>query len=35
MLNPRKEELNGNRVIGYDMRVMPLTGNDEIRLVTQ
>ena len=35
LINPRKEELNGNRVIGYDLRVMPLTGNDEVRIITQ
>jgi hypothetical protein len=31
---PTKEELNGERLIGYKLRMLPLTGNDEIRLVT-
>ncbi len=33
LANPRKEELNGRRLIGYDLRVTPVSGNDEIRLV--
>jgi hypothetical protein len=31
---PTKEELNGERLIGYKLRMLPLTGNDEIRIVT-
>lgn len=32
-INPRKSELNGKRLIGYDLRAVPSTsGNDEIRL---
>lgn len=34
MINPKKEELNGKRLIGYDLRVIPSTGNDELKLVT-
>ena len=30
-LNPKKEDLNAKRVIGYDLRVIPNTGNDEFR----
>jgi len=32
LINPRKEELNGSRLIGYDVRLVPSAGNDEIRL---
>lgn len=32
LLNPKKSELNGKRVIGYDLRLPAITGNDEIRL---
>jgi hypothetical protein len=35
-LNPTKEELNGRRLIGYDLRAVPPpagSGNDELRLV--
>lgn len=32
LINPRKEELNGLRLIGYDVRLVPSAGNDEIRL---
>ena len=35
MINPTKQELSGRRLIGYDIRVLPTTGNDEIRIVTQ
>lgn len=34
LINPRKEEFNGMRLIGFDMRVVPSSGNDEIRIVT-
>lgn len=33
--NPRKSELNGKRLIGFDLRCMPVNGNDEWRIVTQ
>jgi hypothetical protein len=36
--NPTKQELNGTRLIGYDLRLVPTaagSGNDEIRIVTQ
>lgn len=34
LINPKKEEFNGMRLIGFEMRVLPLTGNDEIRIVS-
>ena len=34
MLNPKKEEFNGIRLIGFDLRAMPVAGNDEIRIVS-
>jgi len=33
LVNPSKQELNGRRLIGYDLRLVPVAGNDEIRLV--
>lgn len=33
LINPTKGELNGKRMIGYDLRVNPSAGNDELRLV--
>ena len=38
LINPSKGELNGTRLIGYDLRLVPTaagTGNDELRIVTQ
>ncbi len=35
MINPTKRDLNGSRLIGYDLRFTPLAGNDELRIVTQ
>lgn len=32
IINPAKEDLNGYRLIGYDMRLVPSAGNDEIKL---
>lgn len=34
MINPSKGEINGKRMIGYDLRVNPSAGNDELRIVT-
>ncbi len=34
LVNPEGGELNGRRLITYDLRVNPSAGNDEIRLVT-
>jgi hypothetical protein len=33
MINPRKEEKNGRRMIGFDLRVLPTSGNDEIKII--
>lgn len=33
--NIRKEEINGRRFVGFDLRVTPNSGNDELRIVTQ
>lgn len=35
MINPKKVDLNGSRLIGYDLRLVPTAagaGNDELRL---
>ena len=34
-LAPKKSDKNGKRLIGYDLRFMPVAGNDELRLVVQ
>lgn len=34
LLNPKKEELNGKRLIGFDLRALPVAGNDELRLIS-
>ena len=34
LINPAKAEANGKRLVSFDLRVLPLTGNDELRLVT-
>ncbi|MBI3096339.1 MAG: hypothetical protein HYY97_15835 [Rhodocyclales bacterium] len=33
MINPRKEDQNGRRIIGFDLRFLPSSGNDELKLV--
>lgn len=33
-INPTKVELNGMRLIGFDMRVLPVAGNDELRIIS-
>jgi hypothetical protein len=33
ILNPKKINRNGRRMIGYDLRMVPVSGNDELRLV--
>jgi hypothetical protein len=33
LLNYKKSEMNGNRMISYDIRAVPNAGNDEIRLI--
>ncbi|TSA09420.1 MAG: hypothetical protein D4R79_13660 [Comamonadaceae bacterium] len=34
LLNPKKEDFNGMRLIGFDLRVLPSSGNDELRIVS-
>ncbi len=34
MINPSKQEINGKRLIGYDIRCLPASGNDELRIVS-
>lgn len=33
LLNPKKDELNGKRIISFDLRAVPVSGNDENRLI--
>ncbi|SFD83347.1 phage tail tube protein [Massilia yuzhufengensis] len=33
LINPRKSELNGKRMIGFDLRLVPVNGNDEWLIV--
>jgi hypothetical protein len=33
LLNPKKVDFNGKRLIGYDVRFVPVSGNDEWRFV--
>ncbi|HAF43434.1 MAG TPA: hypothetical protein DCK83_00430 [Gallionellaceae bacterium] len=33
LISPKKEEQNGIRLIGFDTRHVPLSGNDELRIV--
>lgn len=33
LINPSKQEINGKRLIGYDIRAVPVSGNDELRIV--
>ena len=34
MINPKKVDKDGRRLIGYDLRFVPVSGNDELRLVS-
>lgn len=34
MKNPQKVEVNGKRLVSYDLRLLPAAGNDELRIVT-
>jgi hypothetical protein len=34
VLNPKKIDRNGRRMIGYDLRFVPVAGNDEWKIVT-
>lgn len=33
LINPKKEDYNSTRMIGFDLRVLPSAGNDEVRIV--
>lgn len=35
LITPSKADLNGKRVIGYGVRLMPVSGDDELRIVCQ
>lgn len=35
LLNPKKDELNGMRLISFDFHAWPVAGNDEIKIVTK
>lgn len=32
LTNPKKVDMNGRRMIGYDLRLVPVSGNDELRI---
>lgn len=34
LTNPKKEDFNGMRLIGFDLRALPVAGNDEVRIVS-
>jgi hypothetical protein len=34
LINPKKDEVNGKRVISYDLRCVPVAGNDELRIIS-
>lgn len=34
LLSPKKEDFNGMRLIGFDLKALPVAGNDEIRIVS-
>lgn len=34
LINPSKAEVNGKRLVSFDMRCVPVSGNDEIRIAT-
>lgn len=33
MINPKKVDKNGRRMVGFDLRIMPSSGNDELKIV--
>jgi hypothetical protein len=35
LINPTKQEINGKRIIGYDLRMVPSIGNDELKIVAR
>lgn len=34
LINPKKEDFNGMRLIGFDLRALPVAGNDEVRIIS-
>ena len=34
LINPQKTDVNGKRLVSFDMRCTPLVGNDQIRVIT-
>lgn len=34
LINPSKSEVNGKRLVSFDFRALPSSGNDELRIVT-
>lgn len=34
LISPKKEDFNGMRLVGFDMRIIPSAGNDELRIVS-
>jgi hypothetical protein len=34
LTSPKKEDFNGMRLIGFDLRALPVAGNDEIRIIS-
>ena len=34
LLNPKKEDFNGMRLNGFDFRALPVSGNDELRIIS-
>lgn len=34
LITPKKEDFNGMRLIGFDLRMLPVTGNDELRIIS-
>ena len=35
MINPSKQDLNGRRLIGFDLRAVPVAGNDDLIIYTR
>ncbi len=33
LINPKKVDVNGKLMCGYDLRVTPSSGNDELKIV--
>ena len=33
LINPKKEDINGRRLVGFDLRFLPSAGNDELKIV--